>query len=233
MRTMKNTTAATSATLCSSRHPFPAAVPEEQTAEYHQSSSSGGRRVSIVVAEQKVQNFARAYIIGQLERRGHNSLVERLVGSYRPPSDRAAKCLNMIATQLAEERREQLEEICFDLQITKETLKETFDTIADEMFNDSVKWGRIVTFIAFTGALAEYCADHGLEEEVEKIIEWTEEFVHERLMGWIARSGGWEGFIGHFQENNVCLSQPKLMAVGMTMAALAVAGGMFMVSRLL
>ena len=214
------------------RHPAPAPAPEKQTIAYLEGVEEKGktRRVSIVTAEQKVRNFARAYIIGQLERHGHYQLVKQL-RSFQPPSDTAAKCLEMIANQLAEERREQLEEICFELQISKETLKETFDTIADEMFHDSVKWGRIVTFIAFAGALADYCADHGLGEEVENIIDWTEEFVHDHLMQWIMQSGGWEAFITHFQENKVSLCPSKLL-VGVSMAMLAVTGGLMMLRRL-
>ena len=189
----------TAATSCK-RHPPPASVAEDQITVY--SFSEGGRRVSIATAEQKVRNFARAYIIGQLEYHGHIHLVKQL-GPFQPPSDVAAKCLDIIATQLAEERREQLDEICFDLQITKETLKASFDTIADEMFNDSIKWGRIVTFIAFAGALANYCAENELQEEVGDLIDWTEEFVHERLMPWVSQSGGWEAFIAHFHENRL------------------------------
>ena len=211
-----------------SRHPARALAPDGQTIAYLEKGKT--RRVSIVSAEQKLRNFARAYIIGQLKRHGHHQLVKQL-RSFQPPSDRAAKCLEIITNQLAEERREQLEEMCFELQITKETLKETFDTISDEMFHDSVNWGRVVTFIAFSGALANYCADHGLKGEVENIIDWTEEFVHDRLMQWIMQSGGWEAFITHFQEKSERLCSLKLL-VGVSMAALAVAGGLMMVRRL-
>ena len=177
-------------------------------------------------------NFLKSYIIEQLKKYGYSQLASKIAINIQPPSDVAHKIVQKISNQLAEEKKEQLEDICFELQISKETLRDTFDAISNEMFHDSIKWGRLVTFIAFSGALAVYCAEHGLSDQVTNIMQWTDAFLQERLMKWIISNGGWNGFVKHFDDQEIDLSAyaPKFI-IGMSMAALALAGGLFAYKR--
>lgn len=177
-------------------------------------------------AAKNLRNFARAYIVDQLKRRGHARVATEL-GSFEIPCDAALSCLQKIADQVAEERREQLEEICFELQIGKDNVKETFDTMVDEIFADEIKWGRIVTFIAFSGALSGYCADHRLKDLIQNIIEWTESVMQNQLAGWITSNGGWEAFLDHFDTARSSCYLPRLF-MGVGLATLAVVGGLIM-----
>lgn len=177
-------------------------------------------------AAKDLRNFARAYIVDQLKRHGHARAATEL-GSFEIPSDVALSCLHKIADQVAQERREQLEEICFELQISKDNVKETFDTMVDEIFADEIKWGRIVTFIAFSGALAGYCADHRLKDLIQNIIQWTESVMQNQLAGWITSHGGWEAFLDHFDTARSSCYFPRLF-MGVGLATLAVLGGLIM-----
>lgn len=199
---------------------------DSQQMDRHSAQVASAHLPSDFTTAKNLRNFARAYIVDQLTRHGHARVAAEL-GCFEIPSDAALSCLQKIADQVAEERREQLEEICFELQISKDNIKETFDTMVDEIFADEIKWGRIVTFIAFSGALAGYCADHSLRDLIQSIIDWTESVMQKQLAGWISSHGGWDAFIDHFDVPRSSYYIPRLF-MGVGLATLAVLGGLVM-----
>ena len=179
-----------------------------------------------VMEKEELRIFAKAYAIDQLRKNGYSSMADRLT-DFRLNGTLAQHLINKIADRFADERREQLEEICFELQITADTLQETFQAVSEEMFRSSIKWGRIVSFIAFSGALAVYCASHKMESKVEDVLKWTENFIFDRLSTWISSNGGWEGLVNHFvgQETSLTSYIPNVF-IGVGLTALAIAGGL-------
>ena len=169
--------------------------------------------------------FAKAYAVEQLKKKGYSLLADR-VTDFKMQGTMVQHLINKITERFANERREQLEEICFELQITSETLQETYHIITNEIFRNDIKWGRIVSFIAFSGALALYCAEHSMQNNVGEILQWTEDFVVERLSTWIASNGGWNGLVDHFigQESSLASVVPNVF-MGVGLATLAIAGG--------
>lgn len=176
-------------------------------------------------SEEDLCNFARCYIADQLKRNGHSKLADTL-STFETVGNVFHRLINKIASQLAEERKEQLEEMCFELQISGETLQDTFDAISKEMFRNDIKWGRIVSFIAFSGALAVYCAENSMETFVSKVLKWTESFIEVNLLQWMISEGGWNSFVKHFddQEKTFPASISNIF-MGFGVAALAIGGG--------
>ena len=181
---------------------------------------------SLSIEKHDIAIFAKAYAVEQLKKNGYNLLADR-VTDFKLQGTIVHQLINKITEKFASERREQLEEICFELQITSETLQETFQTITSEIFRSDIKWGRIVSFIAFSGAVTLYCAEHDMQSKVNDVLQWAEELVVERLSNWISSNGGWDGLVDHFvgQETLVTSVGPNVF-VGVGLAALAIAGGL-------
>ena len=178
------------------------------------------------------KNFINSYIVQQLKKYGYKKYAEKIAVNLEPPTELSYKLVQKISNQLAEEKKEQLEEICYEMQITSNELQDTFETISKEMFYDNIMWGRIVTFIAFTGALSVYCVQNQLAEQVPNIMEWAESFVQANLIQWIINNGGWTAFVKHFsdQEINMSAYVPQFL-LGMGITALTLTGGILAFKR--
>ncbi len=78
------------------------------------------------------------------------------------------------------------------LQITEEDGKDIFMNVANEMFRDGqINWGRLATVYALAGRMAKYCAEKNMVKYVDKIAEFTGEYVSEKFARWIHSEGGW------------------------------------------
>lgn len=170
--------------------------------------------------------FAKAYAVNQLRRNGYTTLAESVI-DFKLEGKTLSHIINKITSQFANERQEQLEDICFELQITEAKLKDTFQTISDELFRDEIKWGRIVSFVAFSGALVLYCAEHGMQSKVQNLLEWIDQYVTDNLSPWISLNGGCQGLVDHFisQEASLPYSLIPNIFMGFGVASLAVAAG--------
>ena len=190
--------------------------------EGQQSTSSAGG----------IKTLSQSYIVEQLRQNGHKSLAASLSKDQLTISEEMHKIVKRISNQLAQEKKEQMEDICFELQLTKETLTETFDGISQELFKDGIKWGRIVTFIAFSGAMAVYCAQNSLGDEVSSVMRQTGSFIQDNLHQWMLNNDGWCGFVRHFDEQDINLNffVPAFF-IGLGMTALAVAGSVLAFKR--
>ena len=71
------------------------------------------------------------------------------------------------------------------------TAQTTFFEIGDQLFEDSINWGRIITFYAFAVEVAEFFLQKGAENMVNNVVSWTAMFVEQKLGSWIKHEGGW------------------------------------------
>lgn len=193
---------------------------------------SSGQSITSCPQESTFKDFISAYIIQQLRKYGHKQHADRLAVNLQPPSELTYKLVQKISNQLAEEKKEQLEDICYEMQITPEDLQDTFETISKEMFHNSIKWGRVVTFIAFTGALAVYCAEYKLLDQLTSIIDMAHSFTQTNLIQWIKDNDGWTGFVKHFSDQEIDIASyvPQLL-IGMSLTALTITGGILAFKR--
>lgn len=184
------------------------------------------------MSSEEINTLSQSYIIEQLRQNGHKTLAGNLSQNLLTPLDAMEKIVKRISNQLAQEKKEQMEDICFELQLTKDTLSETFDGISQQLFSDGINWGRIITFIAFSGAMAVYCAEHSLSDQVSNVMTLTETFIHNNLSQWIIKSGGWSSFVRHFDDQDINLNffVPAFF-VGLGLTALAVASSVLAFKR--
>ena len=100
-------------------------------------------------------------------------------------------CMRAIGSELENRYSEVFVAMANSLNITPNTAQITYFAVVQELFNDGVNWGRIVALFAFSGCLAVHCVKKEMSSVVDQILEWTSEFLENRLHGWITQHGGW------------------------------------------
>lgn len=77
------------------------------------------------------------------------------------------------------------------LHITPATAYQSFESVMDEVFRDSINWGRIVGLFAFGGALCVECVEKEMSPLVAQIAEWMTVYLDTHIQPWIQEQGGW------------------------------------------
>lgn len=106
------------------------------------------------------------------------------------PSELAWK-FRALVSNVRDEKKLLLSGSCHQISLTDDNAQATFFAIADEVFDDAINWGRIVTFYAFAVEVAEYFERQGAPHMINSVINWTTLFVEQKLSTWIKRDGGW------------------------------------------
>ena len=118
------------------------------------------------------------------------------------------------------------------LAIQESTLKQTYDTIVEEMFKGQTHWGKMVTFVVFTSHIVLYCAKReNLKHKVPDVVNWTETVIDEKLHRWIEEQGGWQAFVEHFDTENWRISLSTVL-LGLGLGAGVVAGGLLALKKM-
>lgn len=90
------------------------------------------------------------------------------------------------------------------LNIKEQNCKDTFFTIADEIFRDGVcNWGRVICVYAFGGQLGKYCAEHNMGHIVDTIGQFVGEYVTKNLSFWIGKHGGYDALVAYLNKNSL------------------------------
>ena len=185
----------------------------------------------IAVDNEHIQEIARYYILNHLRREGFGDIADQI----EPPgssNNRAYTVIERIINQLEDERAEQFVDILTGLNIDRNNLRITYNTIVTEIFSDGVHWGRIVAFLVFSGHLAIHCARNDLEEYVPDVVSWVESEMRLRIHQWVQSQGGWQAFVRHFDRMDDSWATPlTTAAVTVGMVAALVAAGFFTVKR--
>ena len=77
------------------------------------------------------------------------------------------------------------------LAITPATAYGSFESVMDEVFRDSINWGRIVSLFAFGGALCVECVEKEMSHMVPRVAEWMIRYLDNHIDPWIQLHGGW------------------------------------------
>lgn len=77
------------------------------------------------------------------------------------------------------------------IDITPDTAYRNFKTVMDEVFSESVNWGRIVGLFAFGGVMCLKCVEKGMSDLVPRIVDWMTTYLDEHISPWIQSHGGW------------------------------------------
>jgi len=121
-------------------------------------------------------------------------------------NNKYSKTLERTVDQLTEKHQIYLSSAVKKLNATEEDAHTTIDNVANEMFVDKqFNWGRLVTLYAFCGKMAKYLVEKYPKRQsdiVDKIADYTAEYVSDVLSSHIDRYGGWEAFVDFFPEPN-------------------------------
>ena len=188
------------------------------------------RSTTDISIENKFRNFARHYIVGQLRKKGFESLADKHEISKPDETEDAFRhTLHHLAGNLAEERERQFEDILTKLELTDANLSESYHVIVTEMFIDGVNWGRILAFMVFSGALAVHCAREGMEGRVGDVIRWTEDSLEKMVLPWAVDQGGWRAFLDHFDAGTWTIDPPQCILAGIL---IVLVGGFYLLKKL-
>lgn len=109
--------------------------------------------------------------------------------------NKVGSALRALADEFSSQFKEQFVEMCDQLEVNEETMKQTIEGVANELFNDGIKWARIVAFFVFGSELAIHCKKRNWIELIDIIALSLSSYISEKLLPWIYDHGGWEGLV--------------------------------------
>ena len=84
-----------------------------------------------------------------------------------------------------------------------DNVSETFNHIMDDMFQEELNWGRVVTIYMFGVAIArdiqEFCTYGDVMHFTNQTFIPT---MRQRVSPWIHNQGGWDAFLQHFSHQH-------------------------------
>ncbi|XP_023933050.1 bcl-2-like protein 2 [Lingula anatina] len=163
--------------------------------------------------------LVRDYIATRLKKTGCNMLAD----SQEPT--RLHQCMRLLGEEFEQRYRTVFQDLCGQLHLTQTTAYPAFFQIADEIFQDGVKWGRIVGLIAFGGALSVYCVEKEMPGLVENIIEWETTYLDTQLAPWIIQHGGWNGLVEFYEGGAEMRNEQLWPNVKMALTAIGAVAG--------
>lgn len=112
-------------------------------------------------------------------------------GSGRTNINKVGNALRSLADEFSSQFKEQFVEMCDQLEVNEETMKQTIEGVANELFNDGIKWARIVAFFVFGSELAIHCKRRNWPQLIDIIALSLSSYISEKLLPWISDHGGW------------------------------------------
>ncbi|CAH1781043.1 unnamed protein product [Owenia fusiformis] len=143
--------------------------------------------------ESDTHSLVADYVGYQLRKRGFEFDNNKVTNPTQ-----ATQMMRKLGDKFQERYGEVFEEMTNQLHVTPSTSHSTFTAIADELFQDGVKWGRVVALVAFSGSFAVKCVELGLPKLVDEIREWTSKYINKNLAEWMNKNEGWDGLLQHY-----------------------------------
>ena len=108
-----------------------------------------------------------------------------------PPPNKHCQTMRNTVDELLVRYEKVFDRINLKLGIDEKTTYTTFESIANEVLEGDINWGRVVAVYAYSGSLARYCVQQGMGSLVDKIGEFTGKYAARVLCDWIKIHGGW------------------------------------------
>ncbi len=134
------------------------------------------------------------YIPYNLRTKLDQSMLAGLPKEYLIPPRNPSKLQNLVAKlcfEMEENNWKFFDCLPEKLCISEGILRQTFLSIAKEIVEDGVNWGRIISLITFCGVMSCYIMKQKKPQLVVEISKLLTEFINENLMNWIRSNGGW------------------------------------------
>ncbi|XP_055469643.1 apoptosis regulator BAX isoform X2 [Psammomys obesus] len=110
----------------------------------------------------------------------------------QPPQDASTKKLSECLRRIGDELDSNMELQRMIADVDTNSPREVFFRVAAEMFADgNFNWGRVVALFYFASKLVLKALCTKVPELIKTIMDWTLDFLRERLLVWIQDQGGW------------------------------------------
>ena len=140
-----------------------------------------------------IKDFVRQYTATRLRENNFNRLADSLTGFANAEPSLAYGILFKKCFRLTEEKREEFEDICNQLNIDGHNLEEMYHRIVIQIFSDVINFGRILAFTVFSAELVVHCARQGREDRAIEVASWGTDIVTQRRLDqWVQDQGGWD-----------------------------------------
>ncbi|KAL3831508.1 hypothetical protein ACJMK2_023249 [Sinanodonta woodiana] len=84
---------------------------------------------------------------------------------------------------------------CAQVDVTADSVFKVYE----ELIGKELNWGRVVGILTFSGIMARQCMVSGQASKVDYIVDWTCEFISQRVEPWTREHNGWKGFVEFFK----------------------------------
>ena len=108
--------------------------------------------------------------------------------------------------RIVDSRRDHFWHMCEELNITLANVHNVYNSVVVNVFRDGTSWSRILTAVAFTYVLSQYCRSVGLDGVADVLPERLSAILSKPPMsGWIRANGSVAGLrdFAETYENNV------------------------------
>ena len=161
-------------------------------------------------AASDIQLMTRTYIVRYAPNRQLDGLGDQLL-PLRLDRDDMAKVFATI-DKIVDSKRERFWLMCEEMNLTLANVQSSFHSVIANIFRDGTSWSRIMTAVAFTYVLSQYCKSVGLDEVAEVLPQRLSAMLSQPGMsGWIRANGSVEGlrdFAERYDHNLQRLQEP-------------------------
>ncbi|XP_072308923.1 bcl-2-like protein 1 [Eucyclogobius newberryi] len=134
----------------------------------------------------------------------NNAASTRLTLASSPPEDHleAVKAALLDSTNEFDARFTQtFISLPSQLHVTPITSYNSFESVMDQVFENGIHWGRIVSLFVLGGVMCVECVEKNMGHLVPLIADWMTVYLDENISLWIRSQGGWGHFAQTFGQN--------------------------------
>lgn len=161
-------------------------------------------------AASDIQLLIRTYILQYASSRQMDGLNERLLP--RRMDRETMGTIFATINKIVDSRRERFWHMCEGMNLTLANVHSAFHNVVVNLFRDGTSWSRILTAVAYTHILSQYCRSIGLDEVAEALPDRLSAVLsHPTMSGWIGANGSVEGlrdFAERYDSNLQRLEEP-------------------------
>lgn len=168
-------------------------------------------------AASDIQLLTRTYFQYASDRQLSGLMWDRLV-PLRLGREDMARVFTAI-DNLVDNRRERFWQMCEELNLTLSNVHSAYHSVIGNIFRDGTTWARIMTAVAYTYVLSQYCrsVSGGLEEVAEVLPERLSMMLSQpAVSGWVRANGSVDGlrdFAHTYDSNLQRLEEPHPVAL--------------------
>ncbi|XP_007885915.1 apoptosis regulator BAX [Callorhinchus milii] len=123
---------------------------------------------------------------------------DELGGTQSEIDDPTIKHVTQCLRTIGDELNRNVELQCLIDSIPINSARDVLCQVAGKLISDELNWGRIVSFFYFAGKLIYKALMQNLRGMIQPIINWSLDFIQNRVVPWIQLQGGWENIYSYF-----------------------------------